>query len=79
MLAHIQLRQQFAGSGIVYIEYFYILMYALLVSATANVYFFSIRVPWWGNMISYNDNIIPKVGYWPAVFGGLILITLFTV
>ncbi|VAW68036.1 Methyl-accepting chemotaxis protein, partial [hydrothermal vent metagenome] len=42
MLAHIQLRQQFAGSGIVYIEYFYILMYALLVSATANVYFFSI-------------------------------------
>ncbi|VAW65960.1 hypothetical protein MNBD_GAMMA10-617 [hydrothermal vent metagenome] len=79
MLAHIQLREQFAGSGIVYIEYFYILMYALLVGATANVYFFSIRVTWWGNVISYNDNIIPKVGYWPVVFGSLILITLFVV
>ncbi|MFW2374436.1 MAG: hypothetical protein ACN4GM_15020 [Gammaproteobacteria bacterium] len=75
MLAHIQLREQFAGTSIVYIEYFYILMYALLVSATANTFLFSIRATRWTNIILYHDNIIPKVAYWPVVFASLIVIT----
>jgi len=75
MLAHIQLREQFAGTSIVYIEYFYVLMYGLLVTATANTYLFSINATRWSKVISYNDNIIPKVAYWPVVLGSLILIT----
>jgi len=75
MLAHIQLREQFAGASIVYIEYFYVLMYGLLVTATANTYLFSINATRWSRVISYNDNIIPKVAYWPLVLGSLILIT----
>ncbi|WP_220495624.1 hypothetical protein [Oceanospirillum sediminis] len=75
MLAHIQLREQFGGEGIVYIEYFYIIMYGLLVTATANTYLFSIRSNIWGNIISYNDNIIPKVAYWPFVLSTLIAVT----
>jgi len=75
MLAHIQLREQFSGASIVYLEYFYILMYALLVVATANTYLFSIRPKRWGALILYHDNIIPKVSYWPIVFGCLIIIT----
>ena len=76
MLAHIQLREQFAGSGIVYIEYFYILMYLLLVVATANTYLFSIRPKRGCGLILYDDNILVKVAYWPVVLGCLILITL---
>ena len=76
MLAHIQLREQFAGSGIVYIEYFYILMYALLVVATANTYLFSIRPERWCGIILYEDNLVVKVAYWPVLLGCLILITL---
>ncbi len=76
MLAHIQLREQFAGASIVYIEYFYILMYALLVMATANTFLFSINATRWSKIILYNDNIIPKVAYWPVVLSALILITL---
>ena len=76
MLAHIQLREQFAGSGIVYIEYFYILVYALLVLATANTYLFSIRPRRGCGWILYQDNLIVKVAYWPVVLGCLILITL---
>jgi len=75
MLAHIQLREQFSGASIVYLEYFYILMYALLVVATANTYLFSIRPKRWAKLILYHDNIIPKVAYWPIVFGCLIIIT----
>ncbi len=76
MLAHIQLREQFPGSGIVYIEYFYILMYALLVVATANTYLFSTNTGNWFKIIHYNDNIIAKVAYWPVVLSCLIFITL---
>jgi hypothetical protein len=76
MLAHIQLREQFAGSNIVYIEYFYILMYAMLVVSTANTYLFSLRPKRWFGLILYEDNIIFKVAYWPVVLGSLILITL---
>jgi len=76
MLAHIQLREQFSESSTVYIEYFYILMYALLVVATANTYFFSIKPKRGCRLILYEDNIIFKVAYWPVVFSCLILITL---
>ncbi len=76
MLAHIQLREQFDSAGIVYIEYFYILMYMLLVLATANTYLFSIRPRHCCGLILYQDNILFKVGYWPAVLASLILITL---
>ena len=76
MLAHIQLRQQFAGTSIVYLEYFYILMYAMLVIVTANTYLFSIGgTSRWHKIILYKDNIIPKVAYWPVVFGSMIIIT----
>jgi hypothetical protein len=76
MLAHIQLREQFADAGIVYIEYFYILMYALLVVATANTYLFSIRPKRWCGLILYEDNLAIKIAYWPVVLLCLILITL---
>lgn len=76
LLAHIQLRRQFAGTGIVYIEYFYIVMYALLVIATANSYLFSVRAKFCRSVILYSDNIIVKAAYWPVVFASLVLITL---
>lgn len=76
MLAHIQLREQFPGSGIVYIEYFYILMYALLVAATANTFLFSLKPKRWCGLILYDDNILVKVAYWPVVLSCLIMITL---
>lgn len=76
LLAHIQLRRQFSGTGIVYIEYFYIVMYALLVIATANSYLFSVRAKFCRSVILYSDNIIIKAAYWPVVFASLVLITL---
>jgi hypothetical protein len=76
MLAHIQLRGEVAGASIVYIEYFYILMYMVLVSATANTYIFSTQTAPWLAFIHYNDNIIPKISYWPIILSSLIGITL---
>ena len=76
LIAHIQLRQQFAGSGIVYIEYFYFLMYALLVMTAANTYMFCMKSAPWLKIIHYRDNLIPKVLFWPIVLGGMVVLTL---
>ncbi len=76
MLAHIQLREKFADAGTVYIEYFYILMYVLLITATINAFIFSMRPKNWCGIILYKDNLIPKIAYLPVVLGCLNIITL---
>ncbi len=75
LLAHIQLREEFAGSSIVYMEYFYFLMYAMLVAAAANTYLFSMSTAPSLGIIHYQDNLIPKLLYWPTVLLMMIAIT----
>ena len=77
LLSHIQLREQFAGSSIVYIEYFYILMYILLVMGTANTYLFTVQTKKLNWLIMFEDNAIPKVAFWPTVMACLVGITWF--
>jgi len=67
LLAHIQLREQFAGSGIVYMEYFYFMMYAVLVLVGVNTYLFSMRAVPQLKVVHYGDNLIPKLLYWPLL------------
>ncbi|MDM8521365.1 hypothetical protein QUF64_15065 [Anaerolineales bacterium HSG6] len=72
IVSHVQLRQEFPGADIVYIEYFYILMYFIILGIIFNTYMFG-----QGRLRRYNrDNIIPKLVYWPLIFGTAIIITL---
>jgi hypothetical protein len=75
MIAHIQLRGEVGGRDAVYIEYFYLLMYGMLVATTASAYLFSIHTISWLKFINYKDNIIPKVAYWPTLLCSLIIVT----
>ena len=75
LLAHIQLREQFAGSGIVYMEYFYILMYGILVAASASTFLFSMNAVPWLKIIHYKDGLILKISFWPVVLVCMIAIT----
>lgn len=79
LLAHIQLREQFAGSSIVYMEYFYFLMYVVLVAAAANTYLFSMRAVPSLKIIHYKDNLIPKLLYWPILLLCMIIITAYVI
>ena len=76
LLAHIQLREQFAGSGVVYIEWFYFMMYVVLLGVAVDTYLVS--APWTaGNrLIAFEDNLIPKVTYWPVLIGTMCVITI---
>jgi hypothetical protein len=75
LLAHIQLREQFAGAGIVYLERFYLLMYAVLVAAAAYTYFFAIgalsRFKW----LCAQDNILLKTAYWPSILFAMVAVS----
>ncbi|MGQ7846067.1 hypothetical protein ACUNV4_16410 [Granulosicoccus sp. 3-233] len=75
LLAHVQLREQFAGSGIVYLERFYLLMYASLALAAVNTYLFSVHAGRWLTIVHYRDNLFPKLLYWPVTLACMVVIT----
>ena len=78
LLSQVQIREQFAGSRIVYLEFFYPLMYVNLLGVSVNSYLFS-RVNTESNSalkwIHYEDNFIPKLIYWPLLLGNVTIIT----
>ena len=75
LLAHIQLREQFAGSGVTYMEHFYFMMYGVLVLVGANTYLFSMRAVPQLKLVHYGDNLIPKLLFWPLLLLCMIAIT----
>ena len=69
---HVQLRQEFAGYGFVYLEYFYLLVYLLLTFACANAFLYTME---WSKFFHQRNNLYIKVGYWPLVLFLLVAIT----
>ena len=76
LLAHVQLRQQFAGAGIVYLEYFYLIMYGVIFAIAANTFLFTIGVSRPKFISNDENNTIPKLIYWPLLLGLAVVITL---
>ena len=78
LLSQVQIREQFAGSSIVYVEFFYPLMYITLLGVSVNSYIFY-RINTENNLvfkwINYEDNVIPKLIYWPVFLGNATIIT----
>jgi hypothetical protein len=75
MLAHVQVRKLFAGSGLVYIEYFYLVMYIMILITALNAYVFSLGKSQYFNPVFYHDNFIFKVSYWPILLGMMAWVT----
>lgn len=76
MISHIQLRQQFSEDGIVYIEYFFLLMYFLMIMLIINTYIFSRGKMASAPFIMNNDNLQPKLYFWPFTLGVMAIVTL---
>ena len=73
IIAHVQLRRQFLGSGLVYLEYYYLLMYLIILVITADTYLISAGSRF--RLLQYKDHLIPKLLYWPFFFGAGVIIT----
>jgi hypothetical protein len=76
ILSHIELRGRFPGTAIVFLEYFYYLTYVALVLVTLNAYLFSLREYRSIKLIHYQDNLLPKVLFWPLILGTSVIISL---
>lgn len=73
LLAHIQLRSDFPVDGVLYLEWFNFAMYAMILAVAVNAYLFSWDRPFpW---ISYRDNLISKLLYWPTLLSVLLVAT----
>ncbi|NET56377.1 MAG: hypothetical protein F6K47_09455 [Symploca sp. SIO2E6] len=78
LVSQVQIREQFAGSPIVYVEFFYPLMYLSLLGVSVNS--FLVSHPNKGNnliitWIHYEDNVVSKLLYWPLILGSATIIT----
>ncbi len=78
LLSQVQIREQFAGSNIVYLEFLYPIMNITLLGVAANSYIFShkntekyLAFRW----IHYEDNLIPKLLYWPVLLGSVTIMS----
>ena len=76
VLAHVELRDRFITSPIVYIEYFYLLSYGAIFYVAANSYIFcEARSGMIGKLLAFEDNLLAKTAFWPSL---LVIANFFT-
>ena len=69
----INLRNRIFSSSLLYLEYFYLVMYAVILLVTANTLSFALG----GNaMVHLEDNALVKLLYWPVVLGAFFVISI---
>jgi len=76
IIAHVSLRSKLHVSEIIYFEYFYIVLYLTIMFTSVNAILYSKheKMP----LIKYHENFLPKLIYWPFVFGILYFISVLT-
>ena len=75
IISQTQVRESLEVSETIYLDYFYFTMYLMLTIVTIISILFTRRDPL--KFISYEDNIIAKMAYWPLLLGTLLVITNF--
>ena len=73
ILAHLDIRRTLNASGVVYIEYFYFILYVILLLQTINSIIFAASDD--VGFLEYQDNLIPKVLFFPITLGLMFTIT----
>jgi len=74
ILGHIDLRSKLNAQTIIYLEYFFFVMYATILAVSVNAIMFVSHSRL--HLIQFQDNLVPKLLYWPLFLGVLLAITL---
>lgn len=72
-ISHTNLRQEIAATGLTYFEYFYIMIYVIILAVSVDTILYHSKVPVW--IIQYKNNLIPKLLYGPLLLSILALVT----
>ena len=73
VVAQINLRGKVAASGLIYLEYFYFVVYLVIMAVAANALRFAYGDRGWAQ---FADNAIPKFLFWPILTGAFYALTL---
>ena len=76
LLGHIQIRQQFAGSQIVYIEYFYIVSYVVLLFVSVFSFWITYSENPKESWLLRDNGHNAKLFYWPAILISVLAISI---
>lgn len=72
---HTSIRDETSAHGMIYVEYFYLALYAaILLIAINSILLIRPCVP---RPVAWHDNLLPKLLYWPVLFGILLITTVF--
>ncbi|WP_341528105.1 cache domain-containing protein [Nostoc sp. UHCC 0302] len=75
ILDQISLREQVLAKGLVYFEFFYLVIYLYIFVITINAVLMLVKPEL--KVLQYQDNLIAKIFYWPSLLKLLLLITIF--
>jgi len=74
IVAHNQLRDALGAGTVIYLERFYFVAYLAILAVSVNSILFSVARG--GPFITYRDNLIPRLLYWPLILLAMLVITL---
>ncbi|MEM8995933.1 MAG: hypothetical protein AAGF23_14195 [Acidobacteriota bacterium] len=77
LIGHVQLRDQFQVEEVMYLEYFYFVVYLLILGVSINALLFCSSADD-RSLVRRYDNLFMKLGYWPLILGALCVVTLWT-
>jgi hypothetical protein len=75
IIAHINLRDDLATQGVIYLESFYFVLYGAILIIALNSLLVTSNVQF--QVLRYRDNLIPKLLYWPVIMLISFVVTLF--
>ncbi len=75
IIAHVSVRADLAAVNVIYLEYFYFVMYFVILSVAVNSLLFSLSRSDRIRFIYVGDNLLAKLLYWPVLLGLLLIIT----
>lgn len=75
LLAHVRIRSDLEVKDIIYFEYFYILLYTMILYVFLNSVLYSRDTK--STFYTYKNSIIPKLIYWPMFLTLLLVITIY--
>ncbi len=73
LLDQLNLRGTIITAGLIYLEYLYFALYLVIVLITLNALSIALGTKFW--LIQYQDNLIPKLLYWPVLLSLLLIVT----
>jgi hypothetical protein len=75
-ITHTGMRDTLVVTGVVYLEYFFILLYLTILATSINAFMNAANVPVF--FLTYRDNLMIKVLFWPTFLGIGLVCTLLT-